>query len=61
MDSAGVTLRQKLRLPELRLGPVLLSQLTDGYVTAIRGEHEDGGLGGVLGLNFLSLFEASAT
>ncbi|GIM03551.1 hypothetical protein Vretimale_8301 [Volvox reticuliferus] len=55
VDSSGLTLRQKVRLPPLRLGPQLLD-IRDAYVTTLKSDH-DIDVGGVLGLNFLRMFE----
>ncbi|GIL55136.1 hypothetical protein Vafri_10743 [Volvox africanus] len=55
VDSSGLTLRQKVRLPTLRLGPQLLD-IRDAYVTTLKSDH-DIDVGGVLGLNFLRMFE----
>ncbi|KAG2498190.1 hypothetical protein HYH03_003944 [Edaphochlamys debaryana] len=55
VDSGGVTLRQKVRLPPLRLGPQELG-ITEAYVTTLKSDH-DIDVGGVLGLAFLRAFE----
>ncbi|KXZ54893.1 hypothetical protein GPECTOR_4g965 [Gonium pectorale] len=55
VDSSGLTLRQKVRLPPLRLGPQLLD-IHEAYVTTLKSDH-DIEVGGVLGLNFLRMFE----
>ncbi|GLC41545.1 hypothetical protein PLESTB_000703500 [Pleodorina starrii] len=55
VDSSGLTLRQKVRLPPLRLGPQLLD-IRDAYVTTLKSDH-DIEVGGVLGLSFLRMFE----
>ncbi|KAG2435840.1 hypothetical protein HXX76_007035 [Chlamydomonas incerta] len=55
VDSSGLTLRQKVKLPPLRLGPQLLD-IRDAYVTTLKSDH-DIDVGGVLGLNFLRMFE----
>ncbi len=39
VDSSGLTLRQKVRLPPLRLGPQLLD-IRDAYVTTLRSDHD---------------------
>ncbi|GFR52480.1 hypothetical protein Agub_g15050 [Astrephomene gubernaculifera] len=55
VDSGGLTLRQRVRLPPLRLGPRLLD-LREAYVTQLKSEH-DVEVGGVLGLSFLRQYE----
>ena len=39
VDSSGLTLRQKVRLPPLRLGPQLLD-IRDAYVTTLKSDHD---------------------
>ncbi|EFJ46891.1 hypothetical protein VOLCADRAFT_92653 [Volvox carteri f. nagariensis] len=75
VDSSGLTLRQKVRLPALRLGPQMLN-IRDAYVTSLKSDHDIDVVlfhlpspnpnktrypvtssGGVLGLNFLRMFE----
>lgn len=40
LDASGLTLRQRLALPALRLGPQLLD-IQEGFVTSLRGVHGD--------------------
>lgn len=39
MDSGGLTVRQKVRLPPLRLGPAPLA-ISEGYVTTLKSDHD---------------------
>lgn len=55
VDSGGLTVRQKVRLPPLRLGPAPLA-ISEGYVTTLKSDH-DVEVGGVLGLSFLRQWE----
>jgi len=55
LDSAGLTVRQRVPLPKLRLGPQELD-IREGYVAPLKDLRE-ADVGGVLGLRFLSSFE----